>query len=157
MVETTKAYISGFFDGDGSLFFQLVRRKDYRFGYQIRASTVFYQHKSNKKILRWLKHKLRVGYIRDRNDGMSEYTIVGLNEVKKIILLIKPYALLKRNQINLALRIIHRIGDNKLSAGQFLRIAKEVDKFKLLNYSKKRTNNYLSVREYFVDNHLLSP
>ncbi|MCX6791682.1 MAG: hypothetical protein NT149_01440, partial [Candidatus Gottesmanbacteria bacterium] len=69
MVEKTKAYIAGFLDGDGSIFLQLVRRKDYIFGYQVRASVVFYQKTSQKKILRWLIHKLRCGYLRDRNDG----------------------------------------------------------------------------------------
>ena len=52
VVEKTRAYIAGFLDGDGSIFLQLIRRKDYVFGFQIRASLVFYQKKSQKKILR---------------------------------------------------------------------------------------------------------
>ncbi|MBI1919005.1 LAGLIDADG family homing endonuclease [Candidatus Microgenomates bacterium] len=153
----TRAYIAGFLDGDGSIFLQLIRRKDYKFGYQIRASIVFYQHNSNKKILKWLKHKLRIGYLRDRKDGMTEYTIVGLEEVKRVIILTKPYVFLKRKQAELALRIIKRLERGNISAGMFLRIAKEVDKFKILNYSKKRTNTSLKVRKYFITHHLLSP
>jgi len=42
MDSTILAYIAGFLDGDGSIFFQLVRRKDYIYGYQIRCSVAFY-------------------------------------------------------------------------------------------------------------------
>ena len=31
------SYVAGFLDGDGSIHFQLVRQKEYRFGYYIRA------------------------------------------------------------------------------------------------------------------------
>ncbi len=157
MVDVTRAYISGFLDVDCSIFFQLIQRSTYKFGYQIRASIVFYQHNTNRKILNWLKHKLRVGYIRNRKDGMTEYAIVGLKEVKKVIFIVKPYTLLKRKQVELALRIIDRLERGNINAGTFLRIAKEVDKFKLLNYSRKRTNTSLQVRQYFIAHHLLSP
>lgn len=43
MNPTILAYIADFLDGDGSIFFQLVKRKDYIFGYQIRCSMAFYQ------------------------------------------------------------------------------------------------------------------
>ena len=33
---TTKSYIAGFLDGDGCIMFQLIHRKDYVYGYQIR-------------------------------------------------------------------------------------------------------------------------
>lgn len=87
MVEKTKAYIAGFLDGDGSIFLQLIRRKDYKLGYQVRASIVFFQKRKNIKILRWLKHKFRVGYLRNRNDGLSEYTIVGFKNVKRDLII----------------------------------------------------------------------
>ncbi len=150
MVEKTKAYIAGFLDGDGSIFFQLIRRKSYKLGYQVRASIVFYQSRRNKKILHWLIHKLRVGYLRDRNDGLSEYTIVGFKEVKKVLEEIEPYLLLKKQQAKLALKIISRFEKiDLITSGFLLRIAKEVDKFENLNYSKKRVNKTVQLREYF--------
>lgn len=152
VVEKTKAYIAGFLDGDGSIFLQLVRRKDYIFGYQVRASVVFYQKTSQKKILRWLIHKLRCGYLRDRNDGMSEYTIVGLKSVKRVLKEVEPYLILKREQTKLALRIINRLEGVPRTSGFLLRIAKEVDKFAKLNYSKKRVNNTEVLRKYFQHN-----
>jgi intein-encoded DNA endonuclease-like protein len=91
-----KAYIAGFLDGDGCVMAQLVRRKDYIYGYQVRVSVVFYQKDSHKEILSWLKRKLGYGYIRHRNDGMVEYTIVGLKEVKEILNVLYPYVRLKK-------------------------------------------------------------
>jgi hypothetical protein len=39
---TTIAYIAGFLDGDGSIFFQIIPRKDYKLKFQIRSSIAFY-------------------------------------------------------------------------------------------------------------------
>ena len=124
MIETTKAYIAGFLDGDGSIFFQLVKKDDYRFGYQVRASLVFYQKSQNIKILNWLKNKLRTGYIRTRKDGMVEYSIVGHSEVFRVISLVKDRLILKKSQAKLALRIVERIGTGIDSAGKLSRISK---------------------------------
>ncbi len=72
-----KAYVAGFLDGDGCVMAQLVRRKDYIYGYQIRTSVVFFQKSTHQEILFWLKEQLGYGCIRQRNDGMTEYAIVG--------------------------------------------------------------------------------
>ncbi|NCN51434.1 hypothetical protein GW931_00275 [archaeon] len=50
------AYIAGFLDGDGSIFFQIIPRKDYKLKFQIRTSIAFYQDKDNLGILSWLKN-----------------------------------------------------------------------------------------------------
>ncbi len=55
---TILAYIAGFLDGDGSIFFQLIRKEDYRVGFQIRSSIAFYQKTKNEQILLWLKEQL---------------------------------------------------------------------------------------------------
>ncbi len=149
MVERTKAYIAGFLDGDGSIYFQLMRRHDYTFGYQIRACIVFFQKTSQKRILRWLIHKLRIGYLRDRNDNMSEYCIVGLLQVKRILQLLNPYLVLKRKQAKLALEIISDLENlSSIDSKTLLRVAKKVDKFGTLNYSVKRSNTSSKVQEF---------
>jgi intein-encoded DNA endonuclease-like protein len=43
------SYVAGFLDGDGSIHFQLVRQKEYRFGYYIRASVSFSQSTSARQ------------------------------------------------------------------------------------------------------------
>ena len=38
-----KVYIAGFLDGNGSILAQLVKSKDYKYGFTVRISIVFYQ------------------------------------------------------------------------------------------------------------------
>jgi len=131
------AYIAGFLDGDGSIFFQIIPRKDYKQKFQIRSSIAFYQKSENAEILNWLKEIFGVGYIRHRKSGISDYTIVESKEVNKILLLLQPYVRLKKKQVELGLEILQKLEDKK-SDKDFLEICKLVDKFKQLNYSKKR-------------------
>ena len=144
MINEEKAYIAGFLDGDGSIMAQLVRRKDYKLGFQIRTSIVFYQKASHQEILLWLKSKLGSGYIRHRNDGMAEYTIVGLEEVKRVITLLLPYLRLKKI---LAMQVLQLIAKHpkKMTAKKLLTLAKLVDETAFFNYSKKRSVTAKSV------------
>jgi len=150
MTKEELSYIAGFLDGDGCIMLQLVYRHDYVFGYQIRASIVFYQDIRNRNFLEWLKGKLKFGYIRNRNDGMSEYTIVGVTAVSRILTSFKPYLKLKKRQVSLALKVLKQMPGtgNKLTPQKLLRLSKLVDGFSDLNYSKKRTNTSLKVEEF---------
>ena len=155
--DTTKAYIAGFLDGDGSIMLQLVHRKDYRFGYQIRASICFYQKSLYKNELEKLKDILKLGYIRDRNDGMTEYTIVGINDVKEVLEMLQPYVLFKRKHVVAALKILNEIGDRRrMLKEEFLRLARLVDSYSNLNYSKKR-KHFASNVEDFMSKRLDQP
>ena len=157
MTKENLAYIAGFLDGDGCVMLQLVYRKDYLLGYQIRASIVFYQKQRYSNFLFWLKSKLKDGYIRDRNDGMTEYTIVGIGPVLEVLMSLLPYLRLKRKQALLALKVINQMpgSGRKMTPEILLRLAKEVDKFVDLNYSKKRTNTSLKLRELLKSRNLL--
>ena len=151
MTREELAYISGFLDGDGCIMLQLVARAGYKLGYQIRASIVFYQKTEHKNFLVWLKGKLEYGYIRERNDGMSEYTIVGVEPVTKVLKLLNPYLKLKNKQTKLALSILARMplkGQN-IKPKLLLLLAKEVDKFVDLNYSKRRTNTSQKIKDFY--------
>jgi len=141
MDSTDLAYIAGFLDGDGSIFFQIIPRKDYKKKFQIRSSIAFYQKTNNIEILEWIKNNFGCGYIRHRKTGISDYTIVDSKEVKKILLLLRPYVKLKKKQVELSLEILEKIENNK----DFLETCKLVDKFKELNYSKKRKITYETV------------
>ena len=101
MDSTRLAYIARFLDGGGSIFFQIVPRKDYKKKFQIRCSVAFYQKTENAKILEWLKRNFRSGYIRNRKTGISDYTIVDSKEVEKILTCLQPYVKVKRKQLNL--------------------------------------------------------
>ena len=139
MSDEVAAYIAGFLDGDGSIMAQLVRRKDYKLGFQIRVSIVFYQKTSHQEILFWLKEQLKHGYIRRRNDGMTEYTIVGLTEVEQILTLLWDKLRLKKNLAHDVLKLIAR-HPQKMTASKLIKLSYLVDKTAKFNYSKKRTN-----------------
>lgn len=153
------SYIAGFLDGDGCIMLQLVFRNSYKLGYQIRASIVFYQKTQHKDFLFWLKEQLQIGYVRDRNDGMSEYTIVGTESVKKILKKFLPYLRLKRKQADLAISVLNEMprSGRQMVVKDLLRLSKEVDKFLLLNYSKKRTNTSIVVEQFLRSRNLLDP
>ena len=151
------AYIAGFLDGDGCIMLQLVYRHDYVLGYQIRASIVFYQKTCNRMFLGRIKKALRYGYIRNRPDGVSEYTIVGVNQVKEILLLLRPFLRLKLKQANLALNILDKMPKSreKMTLELLQDLAPKVDGFRLLNYSKKRTNTSERVKDFLLANNFL--
>jgi LAGLIDADG DNA endonuclease family protein len=146
MSDEEKAYIAGFLDGDGSIMAQLVFRKDYKLGYQIRISVVFYQKTNHQDFLLWLKEQLGYGYVRMRNDGMSEYTIVGFREVNHVLTLLYPFLRLKKDLARDVLRIIksHPV-QRKMTAPKLISLSKLVDKTASFNYSKKRTNTSATV------------
>lgn len=152
MKEEEKAYIAGFLDGDGCIMLQLVYRHDYVLGYQIRASIVFYQKQQYRPFLHWLQDQFNgIGYIRNRNDGMSEYTIVGITDVKNVLTLLSPYLRLKKPQAKIALKVISEMpgSGRKMTKEKLLLLAKDVDRFIELNYSKKRVNTSQKLQEFF--------
>ena len=153
------AYIAGFLDGDGCVMLQLVSRRDYVLGYQIRASVVFYQKQQNRHFLEWLKEQLLYGYIRNRNDGMSEYTIVGVTPVTNILKMLFPHLRLKKKQAEVCFSVLEQMPGNgqKMDAKLLYRLALKVDKFAILNYSKKRTNTSKQVENFLKSHKLFDP
>lgn len=152
MKKETLSYIAGFLEGDGCLMAQLIRRQDYVYGYQIRLSIVFYQKTKHRYFLEWLKSKLKLGYVRDRNDDMSEYTIVGLKEVASVLKLFLPYLRLKKRLAHLLMRISRL--PQRPTPKELIRYAKLVDQSAGFNYSKKRTNRLETLLSFFKENHI---
>jgi len=151
------AYIAGFLDGDGCIMLQLVYRRDYILGYQIRASIVFYQKQQNNKYLEWLRSKLKYGYLRDRKDGMSEYTIVGVAHVSEVLNRLRPYLKLKEKHAKIALKVLGKMPGTgrKMTAETLLKLSRYVDMFADLNYSKRRTNVSGKIKALLISRKLL--
>ena len=156
MDATILAYIAGFLDGDGSIFFQLVKRKDYCYGYQIRTSLAFYQKTENEEILLWLKQQFSSGYIRRRKTGISDYTIVEPSEVRRILELLQPYVCLKKEHVRLGLEILQRLSLAE-DATELVSLCRLVDRFQAINYSKKRTNTSVVVIDFLKSHGYLAP
>ena len=148
------AYIAGFLDGDGCVMAQLVRRKDYIYGYQIRTSIVFYQKSQNQRILQWLQSRLHFGYIRQRKDGMAEYTIVGLKEVETVLKTLLPHLRLKKELAESVIRLIEA-HPKRMTPETLVRLSTLVDNTARFNYSKKRTNTGRTIRSYLEKTNLI--
>lgn len=92
------AYIAGFLDGDGSLMFQIKRRKDTEKGRRFMATIVFYQDTRHEAPLHWIQKKLKIGYLSRRSDGITEVRINGFAQVGKILETLIPYLRFKKPQ-----------------------------------------------------------
>ena len=158
LLKEEKAYIAGFLDGDGSSMAQWVYCKDYRLGYQIRVSIVFYQKTNHQDFLLELKERLGYGYVRMRNDGMSEYTIVGFREVEFVLKLLYPFLHLKKALARDVLDLIKRHPpQRKMTVQELISLSELVDKTALFNYSKKRTNTSAQVIAFLSQQGLYVP
>lgn len=131
------AYIAGFLDGDGCINAQIIRRIDYRLGFQIRVSITFFQSTKRHWFLLKIQQNLPGGSIRKRKDGISEYTIVGPQLVQRVCEQLRPYLQLKQRQANLIIEITKRLKKNQ-SRADFLTLCHFVDQIGELNDSKKR-------------------
>lgn len=151
---THKAYIAGFLDGDGCINAQIVRRPDYKLHYQIRVTLTFFQKTKRHWILLQLSQLLKVGTIRKRNDGMSEYAIVGKTSVKHCLQLLYPYLRLKKLQACRVLQIISQLEKDQ-DPQAFVKLCEVVDTFQDLNDSKMRMLTSHVVRSHFLQCNLL--
>ncbi len=128
MTREEKAYIAGFLDGDGSIMAQLVYRKDYRLGYQIRTSVVFYQKTNHEDFLLWLQEQFGYGYVRSRRDGVSEYAVVGFREVSHVLTLLYPFLRLKKELAERVLAIIRQHPPQRtITAPELVALSRLVD------------------------------
>ena len=154
--ETLKAYIAGFLDGDGSIYVKLTQNDDYKYKYQVCPYVVFYQSKGSRFGLEEIRKLIQIGYIRERKDGICEYIIGDVNSIEKLMKWIKPYVILKRNQVKLMLNILEKKKKIK-TVKDFLKLCILIDRFKELNYSKRRINTTEQVRKILKQKGLLTP
>jgi LAGLIDADG endonuclease len=138
-VEALEAsYVAGFLDGDGSIHFQLVRQAGYRYGFYIRVSVSFSQSTIAREGLEMIQRLLGgVGYLRDRGTGMSDLVITSRPLVQEILEAVEPYVIFKREHVKRALELLPRIRPGA-DPEEFLQLARDVDAFAALNYSKSK-------------------
>jgi intein-encoded DNA endonuclease-like protein len=151
-----KAYIAGFLDGDGSIHVRLKPNSTYRYRFQVSPNIVFYQSEKETNYLKWLHKLIGRGYLRKRNDGIVEYILGDIESIGELIKNTLPYLKLKQRQARLMLEILE-IKQNIKSAMDFLRLAKKIDVFQKINYSKKRIQNSLEVEKVLKKERLLAP
>ena len=144
------AYLAGFLDGDGSINAQIIRRVDYRLGYQIRVTITFFQSSKRHWFLMKLQNEfLFGGTLRRRNDGISELSLVGVQTVKPFLELVQPYLLVKENQTKIVLEICNKLSKNQ-SPEEFIELCEKADLLESINDSKKRKVRAVEVMTYLI-------
>jgi LAGLIDADG endonuclease len=150
------SYLAGFLDGDGSIHFQLVRQKEYRFGFYIRASMSLSQSTSCRKGLEHIQVIIGGGYLRDRRTGMSDLVVTSRPLLLALFSEMEPYVIFNKEHVREALRLLPQIRP-RMRAEEFLKVAKQVDVFSSLNYSKTKRITAADVEQHLRSKGFLCP
>ena len=143
ITSTKKAYIAGFLDGDGSIYVRLKPNSTYRYGFQVAPYVIFFQAQKERQNFEKICSYTGLGYMRERKDGILEYTINRQEAIYKLLKAIKPCLVLKQKQAELMLKILDKkktIDDRN----DFRELMMLIEKFRQLNYSKKRKRRKLT-------------
>ena len=136
------AYIAGFLDGDGSLMFQIKKRKDgNKSRNRFMLTICFYQDSRHETPLFWIRDILNIGYISRRNDGISELRINGYKQVKEILEDLYPFIKFKRIQAKLLIESACILQKKEYKERDLRTLAKNIIRIQNENYRtrKKRT------------------
>lgn len=142
------AYIAGFFDGDGSLMIQIKNRHKTKRGWRIMFTICFYQDIRHKEPLLWMQKIFGIGYLHDRNDGITELRINGYNQVQQILKELKPYIKFKKKQVTISLKMLELLKEKpflSLSHYQKNKLADWFNQVRNANY--KSTNRKFSATQ----------
>ena len=149
-------YLAGFLDGDGSIHFQFVRQEGYRFGFYIRASMSLSQSTSARFGLQHLQAVIGGGYLRDRGTGMSDLVVTSRPILIRVLSEVQPYVIFKRDHVRRALWLLPQLRP-RMEPKEFLEVAKHVDGFASLNYSKTKRITAEDVEQHLRSKGLLAP
>ncbi len=138
-----KAYLAGFLDGDGSIYVRLKPNPTYKYGFQVAPYVVFFQSNKDRRNFENICSLIKLGYIRERKDGILEYIINKKDSIQLFLEIIKPYVILKKRQVELMIKILAKKEKVK-NRKDFNELAKLIDVFRELNYSKKRKRHILT-------------
>lgn len=134
--KTFLPYIAGFFDGDGSIYVRAKPNPSYKYGYQIAPYITFFQSAQETKFPE-LMQLIGFGTMRLRKDGMYEFTVGKQDELREFLTVILPYLNLKKDQAILMLEILE-CKKQVQNAKDFAKLLEKIERFRDLNYSKKR-------------------
>jgi len=140
---TTKSYLAGFLDADGSIYVQAKPNKTYRFGFQIAPYVVFYQSAKDAESFSRVCALMKIGHKRLRKDGIVEYIISRQEEIICFIDMIEPYVIMKKSQLALLKKIIETKQKVRVKK-DFEKLINLIDQFRDLNYSKMRKKRTLT-------------
>jgi hypothetical protein len=122
---------------------RLKPNKDYKYGFQVAPYIILFQSAKDRAKFEKLCSLINLGYIRERKDGILEYTINRVDNIRNFLEMVQPFAVLKKEQVKLMIRILNL--KKKVENHQdFQKLMKLIDSFRELNYSKKRKHRALT-------------
>ena len=138
-----KAYIAGFLDGDGSIYARAKPNSTYKYGFQIALYVVLFQSAKDKRNFEELCAIIGYGKMRERKDGILEYVINKIDDIKEFLGCVRPFVVLKKRQVELMLKIIE--SKSKVENQEdFEALLTLIDSYRELNYSKLRKKRVLT-------------
>ena len=96
------------------------------------------------------------GYLRDRGTGMSDLVVTSRPLLVKTLQAVEPYVIFKREHVRRALWLLPQLGP-RLEVQEFLRMAREVDAFAALNYSKTKRISAADVEQHLRSKGVVAP
>lgn len=143
------AYIAGFLDGDGSLMLQVKKRNDTKRGFRFMTTICLYQDSRHEKPLYWMRKVFSIGYISQRNDGMSELRINGFKQVRDILVLMKPFIRFKKVQATALIEACDILIDTPMQNMTEKQIRKIIDLMFIIK-NENYSNNKLNKEELYL-------
>lgn len=107
---TDRAYLAGFFDGDGAIMAIIEYRAENKFGYKVRLEAKITQ--KQREILDELQKLFGVGRVKVTGPAY-EWIVKNREEMLAFIDLMLPYTRIKYNQLILAKEIAAKLEQNK--------------------------------------------
>lgn len=112
------------------------------------ATICFYQDTRHEKSLYWIQEVLSIGYVCQRNDGMSELRINGYSKIRDILKKLVPYVKFKEIQARALLEACVILSSTKKKMLDREQLVKLVDLILVIqreNYvtKKKKTRDEL--------------
>ena len=141
--QNQKAYLAGFLDGDGSIYVRLKPNSTYRYGFQVSPYIVLFQSQKEKENFQKICSLIGLGYLRVRKDGILEYIIGKTEGLREFLKIIKPFVILKKRQVALMTEILDK-KEKMRNKNDFRKLTDLIDRFRELNYSKKRKKRVLT-------------
>ncbi len=88
-----------------------------------------------------------IGYISDRNDGITELRVNGYTQVKRILDGMRPYIRFKQQQVAYALKMLDVLEKQKFSTLSITRRKKLALQFNKIREANYKSNNTYSPEE----------
>jgi hypothetical protein len=143
--EVQKAYLAGFIDGDGAIMALLERHPAKQFGFRVR---IWVKATQLRQIdVAWLSEELGIGQVHQSRECW-EWLVKDQSDARWLLQAIQPFARVKAQQIEFALRILEHRTD---SMDELVEIAEWADALSPLNVrSRGRRQNTAAMIQGFV-------